>query len=50
MPFRASGRKTKKGWPIQKKEGGRWKTIGHGRTRATAEASAAIRNAKSKDV
>lgn len=47
MPWKV-GSKTSKGYPIKKKEGGRWKTVGYSDTRAKAEASVRAREASKR--
>lgn len=38
MPYKV-GEKTTKGYPIKKKEGGRWKTVGYSKSKAKAFSS-----------
>lgn len=49
MPWKVGDKKTKKGWPIKKKEGGRWKTVGYSNTKAKAQASVRARYANTND-
>jgi hypothetical protein len=44
MPYKV-GNKTKKGWPIKKKEGGNWKVVGYSDTKKKAQASVRARYA-----
>jgi len=44
MPYK-TGPKTSKGWPIYKKENGRWKIAGYSTSKAKAEASVRARYA-----
>ncbi len=44
MPYKV-GNKTKKGYPIKKKEGGSWKTVGYSDTKKDAKASIRARYA-----
>lgn len=44
MPWKV-GSKTAKGWPIKKKENGRWKTVGYSTSKAKAQASIRARYA-----
>jgi hypothetical protein len=48
MPWKVGSKKTKKGWPIKKKEGGSWKTVGHSDTKKKAKASVRARYASKK--
>ncbi len=47
MPWKV-GSKTSKGYPIKKKENGRWKTVGYSDTKKEAEASVRARYASEK--
>jgi hypothetical protein len=44
MPYKV-GNKTKKGWPIKKKESGGWKVVGYSDTKEKAKASVRARYA-----
>ncbi len=48
MPWKV-GDKTKKGWPIKKKEGGSWKTVGHSSSKEKARESVKARYANTKE-
>lgn len=48
MPYKVGSDKTKKGWPILKKENGRWVTVGHSRTKEMARKSIRARYASER--
>lgn len=45
MPYKVGGKTKKRGWPILKKEGGKWKVIAHSETKEKAKASIRARYA-----
>jgi len=45
VPWKVANKKTKKGWPIYKKENGRWKVVGYSTSKAKAQASVRARYA-----
>lgn len=48
MPYKV-GSKNSKGWPIYKKENGRWKIVGYSTSKAKAQASIMARYANSNE-
>jgi len=45
MPWKVAKKKTSKGWPIMKREGGSWKVVGYSNSKAKAQASVRARYA-----